>query len=92
MSDQHGSIASATTAGVWATLRQGVAISPQILEGIRLTMFLAVFAAAGRIVVPLAVQQTVDTGIRAEGGVDADRVVLLVSVAAAVLIHSLSAR
>ena len=85
-SDSHSSIASASELGVFATLRRGVQVSPEILHGATLTFILAVFAAAGRIVVPLAVQQTVDTGILAPGGVDMTRVVWLVSAAAVVLV------
>lgn len=82
----HGAIASASDLGVFATLRRGVQVSPEILDGVVLTLLLAVVAAGGRIVVPLAVQQTVDTGILAPGGVDTTRVVWLVSAAAVVLV------
>lgn len=84
--ESHSSIASASELGVFATLRRGVQVSPEILHGARLTFLLAVFAAAGRVVVPLAVQQTVDTGIMAPGGVDTQRVAWLVSAAAVVLV------
>ena len=79
-------IASASSLGVFATLRQGVRMSPEILVGIWGTLLLAVFAALGRIVVPIAVQQTVDTGIMAPGGPDTSRVSLLVGAAALVLV------
>ncbi|WP_093184709.1 ABC transporter ATP-binding protein [Sanguibacter gelidistatuariae] len=81
-----GAIASASELGVFATLRRGVQVSPEILEGVVITLLLAVVAAGGRIVVPLAVQQTVDTGILAPGGVDTTRVAWLVSGAAVVLL------
>lgn len=82
----HGSIASASEAGVVATLRHGLRVSPEILDGVVITLVLAVAAAAGRVVVPLAVQQTVDTGILADGGVDEQRVLVLVGAAAAILV------
>jgi ABC-type multidrug transport system fused ATPase/permease subunit len=72
--------------GAWATLRRGVRISPQILEGLALTIALAVVAAGGRVVVPIAVQQTVDTGILADDGPDPGRVGLLVAGAAVCLL------
>src|SRR5262245_31091466 len=75
-------IAPASSLGVLATLRRGVEMSPQILEGIRVTLLLAVLAAVGRVLVPVAVQQTIDTGILAAGGPDIGRVVTLVVVAA----------
>lgn len=79
-------IAPASTLGVLATLRRGVEVSPQILEGIRLTIVLAVVAAVGRVLVPVAVQQTMDTGVLAAGGPDLGRVVVLVSIAAVGLV------
>ncbi|MFC8921748.1 ABC transporter ATP-binding protein [Cellulosimicrobium sp. NPDC057127] len=79
-------IASASTLGVLATLRRGVQVSPQILDGLWVTLGLAVAAALGRIVVPVAVQQTIDTGVLAEGGPDTGRVAVLVGAAAGVLV------
>ncbi|MBT0995226.1 ABC transporter ATP-binding protein/permease [Cellulomonas sp. DKR-3] len=70
-------MAPASTLGVLATLRRGVQVSPRLVQGIGVTVLLAVLAALGRVVVPIAVQQTVDTGILAEGGPDAQRVALL---------------
>ncbi len=58
----------ATTA--WAVLRRGVAHAPELVRGFWVTLALAVAATAGRVVVPIAVQQTLDRGIGAEGGVD----------------------
>lgn len=83
---RHGAIASASELGVFATLRRGIQVSPEILDGVVITLLLAVVAAGGRVVVPIAVQQTVDTGILAPGGVDTTRVVWLVSAAAIVLV------
>ncbi len=79
-------IASASALGVLATLRKGVQMSPEILQGVWITLLLAVAAALGRIVVPIAVQQTVDSGIMAPGGPDMSRVTLLVGAAALVLV------
>ncbi|QAY62493.1 ABC transporter ATP-binding protein [Xylanimonas allomyrinae] len=79
-------IASASDLGVLATLRQGVRISPQIVQGIGWTLVLAVLAAGGRVVVPLAVQATIDDGILAPGGPDAGRVAVLAALAAAALL------
>ena len=46
-----------------ATIRRGIAFSPELAEGYRLTLLLAVIGTAGRVVVPIAVQQTLDQGI-----------------------------
>nr|WP_237727933.1 ABC transporter ATP-binding protein [Cellulomonas sp. APG4] len=67
-------------------MRRGVQLSPQLLVGLRVTVLLAVLAAAGRVVVPIAVQQTIDTGILSEGGPRTDRVLLLVGLAALALV------
>ncbi|WP_194522740.1 ABC transporter ATP-binding protein [Cellulosimicrobium sp. JZ28] len=79
-------IASASSLGVLATLRRGVQVSPQILAGIWVTLGLAVAAALGRVVVPVTVQQTIDTGVLADGGPDTTRVAVLVGVAAVILV------
>ncbi len=75
-------IAPASTLGVWATLRRGVQVSPELVQGLGGTALLAVAAAGGRVVVPIAVQQTIDTGILAAGGPDVRRVVVLTALAA----------
>src|SRR5688572_11598629 len=84
MSDEQRShrFAPASTLGVLATLRRGVQVSPQLLRGWQLTVLLAVVASIGRVLVPIAVQQTVDTGILADGGPDVSRVAALAGLAA----------
>ena len=86
VTDAAGSIASTSSLGVWATLRAGLAMSPEILVGIWLTLALAVGAAIGRVVVPIVVQQTVDTAILAPGGVNTGRAVVLVAIAAVIIV------
>jgi ABC-type multidrug transport system fused ATPase/permease subunit len=54
--------------GALDTLRRGMAFSPELTEGIRFTLFLAVLASVGQVVVPVAVQQTLDHGIHGKGG------------------------
>jgi ATP-binding cassette subfamily B protein len=58
------------SAGGLETLRQGLRISPELADGWRLTGLLALLMTAGRIVVPVAVQQTIDTGLTGPGGPD----------------------
>jgi ATP-binding cassette subfamily B protein len=70
----------------WATLRRGLALSPQFRAGLGLTLALAVLATAGRVVVPLAVQRTIDSGL-GSGAPDLDvvrRAVLLAALAVVV--------
>ncbi|TDE08098.1 ABC transporter ATP-binding protein [Jiangella asiatica] len=66
----------------WGTLRRGLALSPEITHGLTLTLLLAVVATAGRVVVPVAVQQTVDGGLNAPGGADIGYVRWMVALAA----------
>ncbi len=49
------------------TIRRGIAHSPELTEGIRTTLLLAVLATMGNVVVPIAVQQTLDKGIGTDG-------------------------
>ncbi len=77
---------------VWATVRRGLRLSPEITRGGKVTIALALVSTLGRIVVPLTVQQTVDGGIQAGGGPDVERVLLLViGAAVAVLVTAVSA-
>ena len=72
------------TPGAWATLRRGLALSPEFRTGLPVTLLLALVATAGRVLVPIAVQQTVDEGLLGAGGTDSGRVrtaVLLAAVA-----------
>ncbi|MFC5178897.1 ABC transporter ATP-binding protein [Nocardioides taihuensis] len=67
------------------TIRRGVKFSPELKEGVRFTLVLAVIASLGQVVVPIAVQQTLDRGLRSGGGPDVQFTVLL-GLAAAVAI------
>ncbi|WP_046530568.1 ABC transporter ATP-binding protein [Cellulomonas sp. FA1] len=75
-------MAPASTLGVLATLRRGVQVSPEMLDGLALTLGLAVVAAVARVLVPISVQQTVDTAVLGADGVDAARAATLVGLAA----------
>ncbi|MFC3687498.1 ABC transporter ATP-binding protein [Aquipuribacter hungaricus] len=87
-----GRIATASGAGGWATVRRGLSLSPEILQGIWVTLLLAAVSTVGRVIVPVGVQQTIDTGINAPGGPDVGRIVTLVLLAAgAVLLTGLCA-
>ncbi len=52
------------------TIRRGVVISPELKEGIWVTLMLALVASFGQVIVPIAVQQTLDRGLNAPGGPD----------------------
>ncbi|WP_030485478.1 ABC transporter ATP-binding protein [Nocardioides aequoreus] len=77
--------------GAWDTIRRGVRHSPELAEGFRTTVLLALLGTAGRVVVPIAVQQTLDRGIDTSGAIDRGFVVQMAALAAlAILVTGLS--
>jgi putative ABC transport system ATP-binding protein len=80
------------TGGPLAIVRKGLRLSPEFTRGIGVTMLLAVVATLGRIVIPIAVQQAVDHGFDARGGVDAGEVRAMAGLSAlAVIVTTLAA-
>jgi ATP-binding cassette subfamily B protein len=63
------------------TIRRGVHFSPELKEGIGRTLALAVAASLGQVIVPVAVQQTLDRGINGPDGPDVSYTVLMCVVA-----------
>lgn len=63
-------IGSAAVPTVLGTLRRGLQLSPELKDGIVGTLLLATVATGGRVIVPFAVQQTIDRGLKAHGGPD----------------------
>ncbi len=77
--------------GAFATLLHGLRLTPEFREGLAGTLLLAFVATGGRVVVPLAVQQTIDKGLNAPGGPDLGLVRLACVLAAgAVLITAVA--
>ncbi|WP_448623797.1 ABC transporter ATP-binding protein [Geodermatophilus sp. URMC 64] len=74
------------TEGAFATLRRGLRMMPEFRRGLPLTFLLALIATAGRVVVPIAVQQTIDQGLSGSGGPDLGLVGWLVAVCAVVVL------
>jgi putative ABC transport system ATP-binding protein len=68
--------------GALKTLRRGLRMVPEFRRGLLVTLLFAVFATAGRVVVPLAVQQTLDRGVLAPSGPDLGVVRLMVGLCA----------
>ncbi|HET7690366.1 MAG TPA: ABC transporter ATP-binding protein [Nocardioidaceae bacterium] len=66
------SVDSGERISAWQTLRRGMALSPELTEGFWGTLGLAGLSTVGRIVVPIAVQQTLDNGVNAAGGPDVE--------------------
>ena len=50
-------------AGAMATIRRGLSLSPELRRGLPITLVIALFATAGRVIVPIAVQQIIDHGL-----------------------------
>ncbi|GAA4230693.1 ABC transporter ATP-binding protein [Actinomadura meridiana] len=61
---------AATTEGAFSTLKRGVLLSPEFRAGLAGTLVLALLSTAGRVVVPIAVQQTIDKGLSGTDGPD----------------------
>ena len=55
--------------GAMKTVRRGLSLSPELRVGLAGTIAIAVVATAGRVVVPIAIQQIIDNGL---GGDDVD--------------------
>ena len=77
--------------GAAATIGRGVRAVPELRRGLGLTVFLAVIGAAGRVTVPITIQQAVDHGLR-PGNVDLGRVVLLGIIASAAVLLATTAQ
>ncbi len=71
--------------GAMETIRRGVHFSPELREGIGVTLLLAVVASMGQIIVPVAVQQTLDRGLAGSGGPDVSFVVWMGVICAAAI-------
>jgi ATP-binding cassette, subfamily B, bacterial len=63
----------------WQTIRRGLALSPELRVGLAGTLVLSLVAMAGRVAVPVAVQQAIDRGLRAEGGPNVGVIVMIVA-------------
>jgi putative ABC transport system ATP-binding protein len=72
--------------GAWEVIKRGLSLSPELRAGLGGTIAIAAVATAGRVVVPIAVQQIIDGGLDVDG-VDMGFVMTMTLIAlAAVLI------
>ncbi|GAA3336762.1 ABC transporter ATP-binding protein [Amorphoplanes nipponensis] len=74
--------------GTLATVRRGIALSPELRPGLLGTLGLALVSMSGRVAVPIAIQQGIDKGIRAPGGPRLSVVALIVGLTLSALIIS----
>ncbi|MDP5184201.1 ABC transporter ATP-binding protein [Blastococcus sp. BMG 814] len=72
--------------GALATLRRGLRMMPEFRRGLPVTFALALVATAGRVVVPIAVQQVIDRGLASPEGPDLGLVSWLVAACAVVVV------
>ncbi|MCZ2837395.1 ABC transporter ATP-binding protein [Modestobacter sp. VKM Ac-2985] len=86
MSDEPVLATDRRSESATATLRRGLRMMPEFRQGLPATFALALIATAGRVVVPIAVQQTLDRGLGAPDGPDIDLVRDLVAVCAVVVL------
>ncbi|MBE9403433.1 ABC transporter ATP-binding protein/permease [Brachybacterium sp. p3-SID1565] len=73
-----------------ATIRRGLALTPEALAGVWITLLLAVIATAGKVVVPIAVQSILDRGIIEPAQPDLAFVATAAGLAACVLLVTAS--
>ncbi|ABS05824.1 ABC-type multidrug transport system fused ATPase/permease subunit [Kineococcus radiotolerans] len=71
------------SSGVLARSRE---LTPEFAEGIGVTLAIAAATTLGKLAVPVAVQQTIDSGVQAAGGPDVGRIVVLCALAALVVV------
>ncbi|WP_117214392.1 ABC transporter ATP-binding protein [Allorhizocola rhizosphaerae] len=69
-------------------MRRGLALSPELYQGLAGTLALAIGMTAGRAAVPVAIQRAIDDGLRAPDGPDLTAVITICAVTAAVLFVS----
>jgi len=63
-----GTRATGDAGGAIVTFRRAFRMAPEFVRGLGFTLFLAVLSTAGRVVIPVAVQQTIDHGLGGAGG------------------------
>ncbi|WP_433697796.1 ABC transporter ATP-binding protein [Nocardiopsis sp. CA-288880] len=73
------------------TVRRGLRLSPEFAKGLWLTLVFAVVATAGKIVVPVAVQQIIDNGLSGPEGPDLGFVARMVAACAGLLVVTMVA-
>ena len=85
-----GSPVGTERSGAWRTIRRGISLSPELGRGLVPTLLLALAATAGRVIIPVAIQQVIDRGL-APGRVDMRAVAVLLGMAVAALLVTAAA-
>ncbi len=82
--------AQPTAEGALATIKRGLSLSPELRRGLPGTIGIALLATAGRVIVPIAVQQIIDSGLSG-GDVDMSFVMRMTMVALAAVVITAAA-
>lgn len=53
--------------GALTTVRRGLALSPELRRGLSFTVVLALVSTAGRVIIPIVIQQVLDNGLTPDG-------------------------
>ncbi len=80
------SVDTGESISAWRTIARGIELSPELKEGFWGTLLFAVLATLGRVVVPIAVQQTLDRGLGAPGGPDTEFMTAMVIAAGVAIV------
>ena len=72
------------------TIRRGLSLSPELRRGLGGTIAIALLATAGRVIVPLVIQQILDSGLD-DGGVDMTLVIRMALIALVAVVVTASA-
>ncbi|MGI8664236.1 MAG: ABC transporter ATP-binding protein [Acidimicrobiales bacterium] len=83
------SIPAASTDGAISVLRRGIAATPELRDGVGVTVMLALLSAAGRVVIPVLTQQVIDRGLTGRDGVRPGLVLSLSGAALVVVIATM---
>ena len=71
--------------GAVDTIRQGIAEAPALGRGLAVTFVLALFGAAGRVTIPIVIQQSIDKGF-VDGGARLDFIFRACSIASVIVL------
>lgn len=69
----------------WETVRRGLSLAPELKRGLTASLGLAAVATAGRVIIPVAVQQVLDRGLT-DAGVDLGFVIRMIGIALAAVV------
>ena len=63
VSRHAGASLDRSNVGAWETVKRGLRLSPELRRGMSVSLVLALLATAGRVIIPVAIQQVLDGGL-----------------------------